>query len=208
MVVAPVAEVGVAEVRVLVGDKREESDAANGAQVAQTNESPEKAHGADARFKDAGAGAMAVQDGFDRWTSLLSDRSLHASYAVIAATWAIFGTADRLLGNYWALWAVLLGVIYIGLSLTVNFWVVFLYWLQLKYSQKNPQKWEKEYQNSGNPESHWPYTKKMDSVPMPYNIIKIVVPGLAIICLIVAIASSDWKATEESKPTPSAVLLL
>ena len=148
-----------------------------------------------------------MQAGFDKWTSLLSDRSLHTSYAVIGATWAIFGTADRLLGNEWALAAVLLSVIYIGLSLSVNFLVVFLYWLQLKYSQKKPQQWQKEYEHSGDPESYWPYTKKIDSVPMPYNLIKIVVPGLAVICLIVAIASSDWQATEESKPTSSAVLL-
>ena len=146
--------------------------------------------GPDGRFEDAAAGQSAVNDGFNLWTGLLADRGLTASYAVIGAAWAVFGTTGALLDNRLALGAVLVSVLYIGIVLTINFYFVRLYWKQFLYAKEDPRRWQSEYEKSGESDSYWPYTKQIDELPMPYNRAKLFFPALAVILLVAAIALS------------------
>ena len=171
------------------------NDAAGAEQPADIGDTNGSVYGHDERFPDAAAGRKKLNEGFDLWTGLLADRSLHASYAVIAAAWAIFGTADKLFGNYWAMKAVLVAVLYVGSALLINFLVVFLFWLQLKYARRDPDRWEREWATSKDPTSNWPWTAWLDGVSMPYNLLKIVLPSIAVVCLAVAIINSFGDAT-------------
>jgi len=168
----------------------------------ESTSTPEYKH--DKRFEDAAAGRKKLNEGFDLWTKLLADRSLHASYAVIAGAWAIFGTADKLFGNTWAMMAVLVAVLYVGLALVINFLVVFLYRLQLNYARKDPKRWQEEWATSEDPESDWPWTAGLERVSMPYNWLKIVLPTIAVVCLAVAIIGTFDDAREINSAPPVA----
>ncbi len=174
----------------MVEGNQEPQDAKSVATGTEGVDPDRESFGPDGRFKDAPAGKSAINDGFNLWTGLLADRSLAASYAVIAATWAVFGTADSLLNNRWALGAVLVSVLYIGFVLVVNFIFVRLYWKQFLYAKKKPERWLAEHEKSGGPESYWPYTKTIDDLPMPYNWAKLVFPLIAVVLLAVAIILS------------------
>ncbi len=170
---------------------------------ADTTQPSETHAGPDARFKNAGEGTDAVQKGFNNWTSLLSNRSLNASYAVIGAAWAVFGTADNLMGNGLALLAVGLAVGFIGVSVLFTFLAALLHWLRLRHALSDPKRWQAEYQNSASVDSNWPYTKGIDRLPIPYNIVKILIPGAAVICLVIAIVNSYGQPVGEPKPATS-----
>lgn len=211
MVTALVEELArrvVAKGSVVETGQPEDADTHDLAAAEQSTESEDTStpvYGHDERFKDAAAGRTELNKGFDLWTRLLADRSLHASYAVIAAAWAIFGTADQLLGNFWAMLAVLTAVSYVGLALCINFLVVILFWLQQKYAREDPERWSREWADSKSPESNWPWTAGLERVPMPYNLLKIVLPLLAVIFLAVAIISYFGDTEEIVSPTQTAI---
>ena len=170
---------------------------------ADTTQPAETHTGPDARFNNAGEGTDAVQKDFNNWTSLLSNRSLYASYGVIGAAWAVFGTADNLMGNGLALWAVGLAVGFIGVSVLFTFLAALLHWLRLRHALSHPNRWEAEYQNSASADSNWPYTKGIDRLPIPYNIVKILIPSAAVVCLVIAIVVSYGEQVSEPKPATS-----
>ena len=94
---------------------------------------------------------------------------------------------------------------FIGLSVLFTFLAALLHWLRLRHALSEPKKWETEYQNSASADSKWPYTKGIDWLPIPYNIVKILVPGAAVICLVIAIVNAYGDPVEEPVPKTSIV---
>lgn len=142
----------------------------------------------DPRFKDSAAGLQELINYKDGWSGDLNSKSTQACYAIIAAAWAVFG-AGELFRNRLALAAVSIAIFHIGLTLCVHLLVTEKLTKRFWFAQKNPEKWEQEYQQSGDPTSFWPYDKSIEWTGRVFHWVKVILPVAAALILII----SFWK---------------
>ena len=142
----------------------------------------------DPRFKDSAAGLQELINYKDGWSGDLNSKSTQACYAIIAAAWAVFG-AGELFRNRLALAAVSIAIFHIGLTLCVHLLVTEKLTKRFWFAQKNPEKWEQEYHQSGDPTSFWPYDKSIEWTGRVFHWVKVILPVAAALILII----SFWK---------------
>jgi len=140
--------------------------------------------GNDERFAKPADGAKDVISYKDAWSTALGSRSVEACYAIIAVAWAVFGSAGKLSENTFALTAITIALVHIGLSLGVVLWVVELLSCRFSFSQKNPDKWKELWGDSANDDSPWPYTKTINRIGRVFQWAKFVLPSTAAAFLI------------------------
>jgi hypothetical protein len=74
------------------------------------------------RFENAGEAGKELQQAFDDWCSILTTHSLNATYAVIAANWAVHGRPKAILDNVWSKWSMTVALVFLGLNLLMTGW--------------------------------------------------------------------------------------
>jgi len=131
-----------------------------------------------------------LQQDFNDWSSLLTDHSLHACYAIIAAIWAVHSDVNAILNNPWAKWSLVMVLSFLGLNIIIEFVQSRLHFNRYYYAEENQERWEQEYKryntNQGG-RSPWPYTKAIENVGIISRCLKVIVPVIAASLLIISI---------------------
>ena len=64
------------------------------------------------RFESAGEAAKELFDGFNVWSGGVSTYGAQTSYAIIAANWAVYGSADKILSNKLAVFSMIIIILF------------------------------------------------------------------------------------------------
>jgi hypothetical protein len=105
----------------------------------------------------------AVNSSFNNWTQALSDRSVQLSYALVAANWAVFSSANRLLANTWAVTSLAIVVAFLVLNLVITRIVAEKLRARYDYAEDNAERWEKEFAEKRGKADPWPFTSGIDA---------------------------------------------
>lgn len=132
---------------------------------------------------------QAVRVDFLYWTGWLTDTSFQLSCAVIAANWAVFGSADKLLTSFWSNLSV--GIVFVSLGLNVlgGKWLGELHRARIEYAETNAERWRDEFQKTAGKRDPWPFTGKIENVARASREAKTWLPILAGLSFLVALLS-------------------
>lgn len=75
------------------------------------------------RIENPGKALNELYTGFNDWSSIVTNRSIEASFALIAANWAVHGSADNILHNFWAKSSLITIIVFLGANLVGTSWV-------------------------------------------------------------------------------------
>ena len=124
-------------------------------------------------YQTSAEGYKKVQEAYDYWTGKLTDTSMQLSYAVIAANWAVFGSANLVLHNRYSKWSIAL----VLFALVVNVfgsWVLGeLHRARAVAAETRSREWNREweqYKTQNNP--YWPFTRSIIAVSKTMRHIK------------------------------------
>ena len=140
-----------------------------------------------ALFKDSTEALKALREEYNYWTTRLTDTSLQLSLALIAANWAVFGSADAILASVWS--QVSLGLVVLALVSTVlgAKWMGELHRRQIEYAGEDCQRWDQEAAKAMNKKGPWPFTRGIEVLGRTMREIKVWVPVLAAIAFLTAL---------------------
>ena len=110
------------------------------------------------RFNDAGDASQEIYDGFNRWSSMLTKHSIEATFAIIAANWAVHGSTKMLLENINAKWSLIIAIAFLGINLLGTSLMTCCYGRRCTYADKDKNRWELEFRAATSKQSPWPYT--------------------------------------------------
>jgi hypothetical protein len=109
-------------------------------------------------FASADEGTKAVREDFLYWTGKLTESSLQMSFAVIAANWAVFGSVQQVMNNFWAKASLSVVVTSVALSLVGAKHMGELHRRRAEYAVEDSERWEKEYAATLDGSEPWPFT--------------------------------------------------
>lgn len=138
----------------------------------------------DKRYEKPEKGEAALVSTRDTWTIQLGDRSVAACYAVIGAAWAIYG--NKISTHMLAFWAVGVAIFQLFLSVAILWLITELLTCRYDYSQRHPELWKKEWEDSANPTSFWPYTEAIQRISDWYHRFKFLLPIVSGLLLILS----------------------
>lgn len=124
------------------------------------------------RFETAGEAAKELFDGFNDWCGALSSYSIQVAYAILAANWAVHGTANAIWNNIFAKLSMALVILFLGLHLLGIRWMALLYKNRSEYANTNKQRWEEEFHDLEKINSPWPYTECIQKLGLCLRILK------------------------------------
>jgi len=111
------------------------------------------------RFEDAGDASQEIYDSFNIWGAILTKHSIEATFAIIAANWAVHSNLQELLNNTAAKISLGLAIGFLGLNLFGTGIMTCLLGKRCTYADDDKERWEKEFRAAGaNSKSPWPYT--------------------------------------------------
>lgn len=131
------------------------------------------------RFESSGEASKEVFDNFKNWTSALTARSIQASFAIIAANWAVYGSQQAILANALSKWSLTITLVFLGLNVTATWWMTLLYRRRINFSQADKDRWERQYTQVANRQDPWPYTKLIERLGECMGVAKAFVPLVA-----------------------------
>lgn len=142
---------------------------------------------ADSRFKEPADGSKELVNYKNDWSLDLSSKSIQASYAIIGAAWAVYGgTNGGFFNNDLALLAVSLAIAHIGFSLIVQLSMIEMLTNRYWSAQRDAVSWKREWEQSGEPHSVWPFTSGIQILGRSYHWLKVIFPVTAAILLIIS----------------------
>ena len=144
----------------------------------------------DSRFPQPENGSDKLVDYKVKWCSILRSRSSEACYAVIAGVWAVHGGSSEALCNTWALLALSVAFIHLGLTLAVAIALIEMLQRRFRFSQDNSCDWKGQWSKSAEAGSVWPYTQAIQRTGRWFHWAKLILPLLAAAFLIISL----WRA--------------
>ena len=138
------------------------------------------------RFKSAGEADEELFVGFNAWSAGVSTYGVQTSYAIIAANWAVYGSADKILSNKLAVLSMIIIILFLGINLLCIGWVTKLYEDRCYYANDNKDRWKEEYDNRENLPA-WPYTIFMERLGDFKHLLNIFAPVVAGVIFIVSL---------------------
>ncbi|MBN2438511.1 MAG: hypothetical protein JXL20_07905 [Deltaproteobacteria bacterium] len=138
-------------------------------------------------FNNEGEALEKIGQDFNDWCFILTSHSLQAAYAIIAANWAVHGTAQEILGNWFSKWSMVFVFLFIGVNLLATRWMICMHYRQFLYAEEDPARWAKEFQESRGKRSFWPYTKKIEYLGIMLRGIKTWAPVLAALLFVLSL---------------------
>jgi len=111
------------------------------------------------RFKDAGEASREVYDNFNTWGTILARHSIEATFAIIAANWAVHGSMQSLRSNNSARWSLIIAIAFLGINLLGSGLMTYRLGKRCDYAGEDKERWGEEFRVAGNnKKSPWPYT--------------------------------------------------
>ena len=147
----------------------------------------EKIHCYQSEYKNAGEGLQNVGKAFEDWGATLTNHSIQAAYAIIAANWIVHGDAQTVLGNTWSKLSLVLVFIFLGLNLLATRWMIKWHYEQYLYADANPERWKKDFERSKMEQTAWPYTKRIQRLGVWLRRLKVWAPVMAAVLFIVSL---------------------
>jgi len=141
------------------------------------------------RFENPGEAAKELFDGFNEWCEILTRHSIQATFAVIAANWAVHGSTESIIDNSLAKWSLGIAIAFLGINLLVAGWMSYLYNKRRKYADEDKERWEKEFQKAGeaSKSTPWPYTDFIQGLGSFLRFFKVIVPFIAAILFVLSL---------------------
>ena len=140
-------------------------------------------------YESSADGYKKVRDEYEYWTGKLTDTSMQLSYAVIAANWAVFGTANQVLHNRYSKWSIALVLFSLVVNLFGSWLLGELHRSRAVGAETRSVEWKlewKRYKEHTNP--LWPFTRSIIAVATVMRQIKVWFPlaggGLFLIALL------------------------
>jgi hypothetical protein len=140
-----------------------------------------------ALYQSANEALKAVQDDYLYWTEKLTDTSLQLSYAVIAANWAVFGSVDKLLSNFWSRLSMGLVVSALLLSVFSAKWMGELHRKQVNHAESDLGRWGAEFKENAGKRVPWPFTSRIERLGRVTRELKAWLPLLAGMAFLIAL---------------------
>ena len=131
------------------------------------------------RIKDPGAGLQEVVDAYNDWSSMLTNRSIEASFAVIVANWAVYGSPSLILAKGFAKWSIIVVMVFLAINLLAAFWMSHLHSARFEYAEQDPNRWQREYEKTKGALDPWPYTKAIENLGRWLRVLKAFAPLIA-----------------------------
>ena len=126
----------------------------------------------DKLYKTPAAAQQKISAEYEYWSGKLTDTSLQMAYAVIAANWVVFGSANGILGNIWAKWSVLLVVMSLGANM-LGAWILSeAMRTRCEYAESDKERWQREFDRYSSVAHPWPFTGWMDAFGIALRVIK------------------------------------
>jgi len=140
----------------------------------------------DRRFNSAGEAKEELQTAFNDWGSILTSHSIQIAFAIIAANWAVHGSARVILANCWSKWSMAIVLGFLGLDLLATRLMIWLHYKQILYSEEDVERWNKEYDQAKG-KRYWPYTKGIENLGRIFRELKACAPVSAAILFIISL---------------------
>lgn len=139
------------------------------------------------RFNSSGKAAKEIYDGFNAWSSLLTTRSIEVSFAIVAANWAVHGSKNDILHNFYSKWSLIIVIIFFGVNLLGTLLMTKLHDDRCHYIDENKIRWDKEYTQAAAEPSPWPYTNGIELLGAFLRVFKGWVPVIAGVLFVISL---------------------
>ena len=128
-----------------------------------------------------------LREDFNAWTSILTAHSLQATFAVVAANWAVYGSAGAIISNTLAKFSIGIALSFLGINLAFTLLMGWMHRKQYYYAEENHDRWTQEYlENKGQP-TPWPYTPSMERLGIVHRHLKAWAPLVAAALFVISI---------------------
>ena len=121
---------------------------------------------------------------FNEWCSILTTHSIQFAYAIIAANWAVHGSANAIISNLWSRLSLIVVFIFLAANLLATRLMIRLHFKQFIYAEDDRDRWKKEYEEfvkSKSKRTYWPYTKAIEDLGLALRALKIWAPVMGAI---------------------------
>ena len=135
-------------------------------------------------FITAGEALKKLGQDFNDWSSILTTHSVQASYAIIAANWAVHSDANAILVNCYSKWSL---VIFLGLNLLCTQLMIRMHYRQYIYAEKDSERWQKEFKETRGKRTYWPYTKNIEHLGVFMRWLKVWAPVISAFLFIISL---------------------
>jgi len=117
-----------------------------------------------------------IQDYYKGWTGRLTDQSFQLSMALIASNWAVFGSLNQILVNFYAKLSIGIVVIGLWLALLTTWFMGEALRKRIDYAEADPSRWAREFEESRGISAPWPSTEGIDQLAILLRMIKTFTP--------------------------------
>ncbi len=138
-------------------------------------------------YATAGEGLKKLGQAFDDWASILTTHSVQASYAIIAANWAVHSNANAILANCYSKWSLVVILSFLGLNLLCTQLMIRMHYQQYLYAEKDSKRWQKEFEETRGKRAYWPYTKGIEHLGIFMRWLKVWAPVISTFLFIVSL---------------------
>ncbi|WP_309387505.1 hypothetical protein [Cerasicoccus frondis] len=114
------------------------------------------------RFDDSGDGVKELEGLYNSWSLKLTEVCMHASYAIIGALYAAFGSTGKLLESFCAVMSLFLVLIVLASNVLIRKWIVSQLFDRIEYAEDDGTRWDDEYSSYTTSGGPWPYTRKIE----------------------------------------------
>jgi hypothetical protein len=129
----------------------------------------------------------AVREDYLYWTGRVTETSVQLSLAVIGANWAVFGSIDAILTNFWARLSMMLVVVGLGVSLLAASWMGTLHGHRIDYAESDTERWKREFDETMGKRDPWPFTAAIEVIGAWQRLVKTWLPISAGIAFLIAL---------------------
>ncbi len=139
-----------------------------------------------------------ILDGYNYWTSKLTESSFALSLAVIGANWAVFGSVDKILNNICAEISIAAVISNLVISLLGSGWLGLLLRRRIAYAEENVPRWEKQFDDNKGKSTYWPSSRTIDWSAFALQAAKILLPVIGGVFFLIALFSQPKPQKDES----------
>jgi hypothetical protein len=109
---------------------------------------------------------------YEYWSGRLTEGTLQMSYAVIAADWAVFGSINGILDNFWAKMSLLMVIFGLAANLIGAWFLSEALRKRVEYGEADSPRWNREFTQYRESACAWPFTDPIQKVGGKMRLIK------------------------------------
>lgn len=143
------------------------------------------------QYASAADGQKVLGSKYDYWTAKVGDLSFQASFALVAANWAVF--APNIKSSVLSVLSVLIAVLAAVVSLIGAARLAKLHYEQFYSAENDREKWQQGWAASERSKSQWPFNEDIINAGATLGVARVWLPIASAVLFALAIVSS-WTA--------------